>query len=278
MRKVDVLQVKRCKGRFPPAWLSLLAALLGTLPIMPAATAAQEDGPRTPASASSETSEGGVRITAFDRYIVGGGWVTIFCLIPLSVTALSLALLNAWSIRRRATVPASMVENLCAMLERGDYSGAIQLSSSDSSLLARVLYAGFLRSGEGFTAMRRAMDLAADERGGSLLRTLDYLNVIGHIAPMVGLFGTVNGIISMFGSIAQAEGVPIMARISSDLGSALVATFWGLLIAIPSLTVFSILRAKVDSIMQECLLATEQILTTLQRRMVPSGSTAAKSA
>jgi len=63
----------------------------------------------------------------------------------------------------------------------------------------------------------------------------------------------------MFGSISESGGVPVMSRISADLGSALVATFWGLFIAIPSLTVFGILRNRVDVLMQECAVAAESL-------------------
>ena len=82
---------------------------------------------------------------------------------------------------------------------------------------------------------------------------------------MVGLFGTVHGIIGMFGSIADAGGVPIMARISGDLSTALVATFWGLLIAIPALTGFGLLRARLDRHLRDCALSAEGVLTLLRK-------------
>lgn len=110
------------------------------------------------------------------------------------------------------------------------------------------------------------MEQALDERAVGLLRGLEYLNLIGHVAPMVGLFGTVNGIIGMFGSIAGAGGIPVMSSISQDLGAALVATFWGLLVSIPSLTVFHILRGKVDILLQQCSTGIDRVMLTLKRR------------
>jgi biopolymer transport protein ExbB len=99
-----------------------------------------------------------------------------------------------------------------------------------------------------------------EEHAVRLHRKIEYLNLIGSVAPMLGLLGTVHGIIGMFISIAEAGGVPVMANISADLGQALVATFWGLLIAIPSLVVFGWLRHRIDNLMTDCASAAEQLL------------------
>ena len=108
------------------------------------------------------------------------------------------------------------------------------------------------------------MEDALEERGARLSRKIEYLNLIGNVAPMLGLFGTVHGIIGMFISISEAGGIPVMSRISHNLGTALVATFWGLLIAIPSLTVFGLLRNRIDVLLGECAIAAERLMAAFR--------------
>jgi biopolymer transport protein ExbB len=199
--------------------------------------------------------------------------VTIGILLPLSITAVAIMVQNFVGTRRGATAPARTLENIRRALQRGDYAGAMRVCTEDRSALAYVIHAGFRRAPEGLAAVRRAMEIAAEERSVALLRTMEYLNLIGHVAPMVGLFGTVNGIIGMFGSIASAGGIPVMSSISHDLGAALVATFWGLLIAIPSLAAFGILRGRLDAFVLECSSAIDRVVGDLQHR--PAATVAA---
>ncbi len=222
-------------------------------------------------SAQGSSSEGspaaGARhVSAFERYVMGGGWVTHFLLIPLSVTALSIVIRNGIKTRQEMKGSTASLHRLSDLLRKGDYAEAVRDAAADPSIMAYVLHSGFQCAPHGMVAMRRAMDLALDERATSLLRRLDYVSLIGHVAPMVGLFGTVHGIIGMFGSIADEGGIPVMASISDDLGAALVATFWGLMIAVPSLVAFNILRGKADIVLQQCSMGIDTIMRQLHRK------------
>ncbi len=205
---------------------------------------------------SLDLSAGG----AFDHYVVNGGWITWFVLIPLSITALALAVQYGFTIRRRSVLPPQTVDELAELFDQGRYSEALQLSRDDRSVLAQIVYSGLVQARSGYAAMERALEEAIDEQAARLSRKIEYLNLIGNVAPMVGLFGTVYGIIGMFISIADAGGIPVMSRISHDLGTALVATFWGLFVAIPSLTVFGLLRNRIDVLLTECAVTADRLL------------------
>ena len=118
-----------------------------------------------------------------------------------------------------------------------------------------------MESGNGFAAMERAVEESLEARSSGMLRKIEYLNVIGNISPMVGLFGTVYGMIGLFASIRQAGGMPDPARIADDISVALVTTFWGLLVAIPALSVFALFRNRIDVLTAECALAADRLLT-----------------
>jgi len=200
----------------------------------------------------------------FDHFIVAGGWITWFALIPLSVTMAALALENLYSVRGGNLLPKPIIDDLEELLREKRYGEALKLAAQDRSMIAFVLHAGLLEAKSGYEAMERAMEQAIEERAAKLTRKIEYLNLIGNVAPMLGLLGTVNGIIGMFISIAGTSGIPVMARISSDLGSALVCTFWGLLVAIPALTVFGMLRNRIDSLMEECAVTADRLMTVFK--------------
>lgn len=210
------------------------------------------------------------RVTAFDRYVIGGGWVTIGLLIPISFIALSLVIQNIMRLRNAMVRSAEVLQGICSMMQQGDYVGAVRVCTADPSTMAQIAHSGFQCAAEGPVVMRRMMEQTLDERAAVLLRRLDYLNLIGHVAPMVGLFGTVHGIIGMFSSIAEEGGIPVMSSISEDLGAALIATFWGLLIAIPSLAAFHILRGKADIFLQQCSAGIDRIMLALRRKPTPA--------
>lgn len=196
---------------------------------------------------------------AFDRYVVQGGWVTIFGLIPLSIAALALAIHYYLETRRDLIVPPALVRELEVLFVSKQYGEALARTKAGRSALSYVIQRGLTGARDGVAAMDLGMQEALEERATVLHRKIERLNLIGSVAPMIGLFGTVHGIIGMFGSIADTGGVPIMSRISHDLGTALVATFWGLLIAIPSLTVFGLLRNRIDLLMGECAQTAESL-------------------
>jgi len=97
-----------------------------------------------------------------------------------------------------------------------------------------------------------AIDEAVEERVGHLFRRVEYLNVIGNVSPMIGLLGTVVGMIQAFQRIYAAGGaVPETSKLVGDIAIALVNTFWGLFIAIPALSAYAFFRNRIDAFAAE---------------------------
>ena len=225
----------------------------------------------TPVLAQDGDAGQGGAMRVFDHFLVKGGAITWFVLVPLSVATVALTIEYCLAIRRRTFVPPETFERIAEQLRDKQYAEAIEYTSDDPSMLAGVINTGLMESANGYAAMERAVEETLEERSSRVLRKIEYLNVIGNISPMVGLFGTVYGMINLFASIREAGGMPEPARIADDISVALITTFWGLLVAIPALSVFALFRNRIDVLTAECALAADRLLAPFK----PNGSAAA---
>jgi len=209
----------------------------------------------------------GGEIPIFQHFVVAGGWVTWFVLIPLSFIGLALAVHYALTIRRKALLPPALIEELEETLRTGNAPAAAAASQAEGSMLGTVVFAGLSRLGEGAEAVRAALDEAIDGQTARLMRRIELLNIIGNVSPMVGLFGTVVGMIRAFNRMSGMEGgmanASNAAKLSGDISIAFVNTFWGLLIAVPALTIFAMFRNRVEAISEECNAQAERRINAL---------------
>jgi biopolymer transport protein ExbB len=199
----------------------------------------------------------------FDFFVVKGGWIA-YVIILLSVVAMALTLEHCASIRRATVVPAEAVVEVKALMDGRDYVSAVRYTAEDPSMIGYVLHAALLEASNGFAAMERAMEEAIEERSAKLYRKIEYLNIIGNVSPMLGLFGTVVGMILLFAEIHAADAFPRAQIVADQVAVALITTFWGLAVAIPSLSVFAIFRNRIDVLTAECAVATDRILAVFK--------------
>jgi biopolymer transport protein ExbB len=192
--------------------------------------------------------------SAFHHFVVAGGWITWFLLIPLSMATVSLTIHYLLTIRRKTQVPPALAHALVTAASRGDTGRLLEAAGRDESMLGVSAFAGASQIRAGREAARAAVDEAVEERATKLFRRIEYLNVIGSVSPMIGLLGTVLGMIQAFNRIfAAGGGMPDAGKLAGDIAVALVTTFWGLIIAIPALTTFAIFRNRIDAFAAECI-------------------------
>lgn len=195
----------------------------------------------------------------FDFFVVKGGWIA-YIIIVLSVVAMALTIEHCISIRRATIVPPAAVGHLRALIDEKRYVEALQFAAEEPSTIGHVIKAALLESPNGFAAMERAMDECLEERSAKLFRKIEYMNIIGAVSPMLGLFGTVVGMIMLFAEIHAADAFPRAQTVADNVAVALVTTFWGLAVAIPSLSVYAIFRNRIDVLESECALEADRIL------------------
>ncbi len=128
------------------------------------------------------------------------------------------------------------------------------------SYFSQVLRAGLSEASHGFAAVIRRLELTADELTTVRLRRIEYLNVLGQVSPMIGLFGTVYGMILAFSAIVASGGNADPILLAGGIGTALTTTFWGLLVAIPALAGYAIIRNKIDELTTEATRTAEELV------------------
>lgn len=240
-----------------------------------AAEAPFPQNPGTPPSDSppSEEQQSGAP-RGFFAILRAGGPVGLL-IILLSIAAVALVIEHIMTIRAQVLMPPGLDEEVRQLLAAGRLGPADQACQMQPSFLSFVLRAGFAEVDGGWPAVEKAMEDATAEQSSRLFRKIEYLSVIGNIAPMLGLLGTVVGMIFAFRELADSQGAPRAADLAEGIYLALVTTVEGLIVAIPSLAAFAIFRNRVDHFVAEVTYTIQHVAAPLKRLRVKQARAAA---
>ncbi|MGI9014031.1 MAG: MotA/TolQ/ExbB proton channel family protein [Phycisphaerales bacterium] len=194
------------------------------------------------------------------------GSLIIWFLLALSVLSIGLIGHMALTNQRKSILPEGVAEEVRGMLKANRFKDALALTEKDESYFSRVLRAGLHEASSGYGAMVRGLELASDEETTNRLRRIEYLNVLGQVSPMIGLFGTVYGMILAFQAIVISGGSADPIALAGGIGTALTTTFWGLIVAIPALAGYAIVRNRIDALTTEATHLAEQMVNQFRPR------------
>ncbi|MDH4275499.1 MAG: MotA/TolQ/ExbB proton channel family protein [Gammaproteobacteria bacterium] len=167
------------------------------------------------------------------EYIKAGGWM-MFPIIVASIIAVAIILERFWSLRRSRIVPKHLLAQIYHLHKRGrlDYQAITQLK--DASPLGRVLAAGLTNANHSREVMKEALEETGRHVVHELERYLSTLGSIAAVSPLLGLLGTVYGMISTF-TVISSRGVGDPTAVAAGISEALICTATGLTVAIPAL-------------------------------------------
>jgi len=183
-------------------------------------------------------------------------WLLVF----LSALSIGYTLRLMLLYRRKTLLPEASHVKVSRLLSGKRFREAVEFAGRDASYLGRVISAALNEAGHGYGAMQRAIEEAGDNQTTRALRPIEYLNVLGNIAPMIGLFGTVYGMIRAFDQLQASGGKPDPAALAGGISTAMITTFWGLIVAIPALASYALMRNKIDALTSEGILIAEQVI------------------
>jgi biopolymer transport protein ExbB len=239
----------------------LFFALLFNLLVSIGSLSAQE---AAPAAGGAKKPEGDKNLL---HKLVEGGWV----MIPIAVCSMLTVYYIGDGMSRTArkrVAPAEQIEALKNFFRAGDYVAAYNYCKENASPLTNVLRPGIALAGEGKEVSEIAMQEELGRENSEIQTRISYLSVIGVCTPMIGLLGTVTGMIKAFDKLGTS-GIGDPSGLSGAIGEVLIATASGLFVAIPAFVGFYYLRNRSVSALHYI----QDTINTLFRKM-PWGSLA----
>ena len=181
--------------------------------------------------------------------IVKGG-IFMYPIILCSIIALAILLERLWVLRRKHILPEQFIRSVSELLREQKISEAVFLCQGDISSISNIFSAGLKNIGRGMWLVKEAIE----ERGGReaviLEKRVGILATIANLTPLLGLLGTVSGMIKTF-NVISVQGVGNPAALAGGIAEALITTATGLCVAIPTLVCHRILRDKAESLIFE---------------------------
>ena len=245
----------------------LLRKLFQSTLVIPLAALTSAEARAETAEQASESPQG-----IFDIIFSGGpvGFMILLLLLALSLTAVYLVFDHLISIRRKELIPEDLGNVVRSYVSKGQNSKAEAACRQNPSFLSFVLLNGLAEADGTWNDIEKSLEDSTAEQAARLYRKIEYLSVIGNIAPMVGLLGTVTGMIFAFQRVAATQGAAGAADLAEGIYQALVTTVGGLIVAIPSLGAFAVFRNRIDQFVSEAARVAEHALKPLKRRPVGS--------
>lgn len=188
------------------------------------------------------------------------GWKYTVAFFILSFSLVAMLISAFIASRKEAVLPTTLVEGFELLLNEKKYQEAYDLAKADESFLGRVLAAGMARLSNGYGQAQEAMREMSEEEVMKIEHRLSYIALIGAISPMVGLLGTVDGMVAAFSVIATTTTTPSPKELAMNICTALITTLVGLWLAIPAIAVHGFLRNRFQRLALEVSLASGQLL------------------
>lgn len=261
------------------SWFALLMVVAMAMVVLPVTgsglVSAQEPPGEEAGAAAGDAAGGGAAATAGETapesqvesrnflmwMIQACGWFWMIVFTLCSFIMVALIMMNMLQVRRETLLPSDFVEEFEQKLNAKDFQGAFELARNDDSFVGRVLAAGMGRLSRGYAEAVEGMQEAGEDENMALEHRLSYLALIGTIAPMLGLMGTVQGMIASFDKIATSTVSPKPSELAEGISTALFTTLLGLGIAIPAMVFYGFLKNRIQRLVLEIGMVSEGLMS-----------------
>jgi biopolymer transport protein ExbB len=259
--QAGALFLRGLRAAFSRAALALALILPATAavgPVLAPSVAVAQDDLADEEGAQPE----GESMLVFYYNALGLRYVIIFLLLSFALVAL--LVMCFLQIRREALMPKALREGFEAHLDAKEFQQAYDLAKADDSYLGHVLAAGMSKIQSGHAVAAEAMHEAEDEEAMKLEHKISYVSLIGALAPMFGLLGTVDGMVGAFMVIAKSATAPKPSELAIGISQALITTLIGLWLAIPAIACFALFKNWLQRLNGEVAEESERLMSRFQ--------------
>jgi biopolymer transport protein ExbB len=253
------------------SWAAILGIFCGVLlirevaavlsPVAQSAVYAQEEGAAQPADAAEPGSEEQPKRQSYLMWFFSAlGWRYTIAFLFISFTFVAFLVMNLLSIRRDAICPRHLADAFEANLNEKKFQEAFDLAKNDESMLGQMLAAGMQNLQAGYDKAMTAMAQVGEEENLKLEQRLSLISLIGTISPMVGLLGTVDGMVASFQVIALSSATPKPSELAQGVSMALITTLVGLWLAIPAIVSYNLLRNRLSRLTLDVGVVSERLM------------------
>ena len=186
-----------------------------------------------------------------------------FLIVICSVIGVTLIIQGFIKNRESVLMPEATTNHIRELINQRQFKELIEYTENDPTFISRALNPALKRA-PSFSSMKEAMETAIGEQTADQFRKIEYLNIIGNLGPLLGLLGTVLGMIGTFSAVKDAGGQANVAELSGGISKALAHTFLGLMLAVPCLSAFGVLRTFVDKLTIRASLVAEELLLMIK--------------
>ena len=165
-------------------------------------------------------------------------------------------------IKPNKIMPQTLIAKVQSAMAEGDVAKALNACKDEPSPMANILAAAFQHVEEGFDIIQEAVNAAADLETERIMQRLTWISVCSNLAPSLGLLGTVQGMIMCFATLAS--GVPDIGALAGNISQALWTTAGGLVVSIPSLTIFYSIRNNANRLILRMTALTMELIKDLR--------------
>ena len=203
--------------------------------------------------AAPEAAEAAVGVSLWD-ILYGGSIVNLLIWIGLFGTSFFmvwLAIDAFLKVKREKFLPSGVVNGVRESLSQGDLGAAVSTCDTNPGPLSNILRSAFENINDGYEVVQQAVSSSTDLETEKLMQRVNLLNICGQIAPMLGLMGTVTGMVAAFAGLANATGAAKAKLLAQSISTALWTTCIGLIIAVPALLFFTYYKNLATRILLE---------------------------
>jgi biopolymer transport protein ExbB len=195
----------------------------------------------------------------FVWFLVTSGLIG-FVIFLLSVYFIATVARMFMELRMQTAMPPDVLSRCESMLEQRDFKGIFNVVKEDDSFFSRVLVTGITELPNGLSEAREAMERVGDMLTAEMDRKISMMAVLGTLGPMIGLLGTLKGMITSFSAIAVGGAQLKAAEVAKGISEALLLTFEGVGLSVPAIYFYSFFRNRVSIISVTTMTRTDEFL------------------